>query len=216
MNKLKPLITQTHMRINEKFTPTYRIPNRANFMMFSNHQDAVLLEDGDRRYFVYASPARPRHQAYYDELFRWLYNNGPALLHWLQARPLSRFDPHGRAPLTEAKLALIEASRSPLDAYLEETLKADEWPFTGDLVVASHIADALGAKFRASVTAVAASLKRLGGVRLGQKRMHDGTKPTVWAMRRQELWEQADEGKIAGEYKRPGEEGGRQRYGGRF
>jgi hypothetical protein len=216
MNKLKPLITQSRVRINEKFALPCRIPNRANFMMFSNHQDAVLLEDGDRRYFVYTSPAQPRNQAYYDELFCWLSNNGPALLHWLEARDLSRFNPHGRAPGTEAKLALIEASRSPLDAYLEEALKADEWPFTGDLAVASHIADALGTKFRASVTAVAASLKRLGGVRLGQKRMRDGTKPAVWAMRRPELWQQADEGKIADEYERTGEVGGRQRWGGRF
>ncbi len=34
MNKLKPLITQPHLRINEKYVPQYRMPNRANFLLF--------------------------------------------------------------------------------------------------------------------------------------------------------------------------------------
>lgn len=203
MNKLKPMITQPHLRINEKYVPQYDMPNRANFLLFSNHKDAILLDEGDRRYFVYYSPAEPKTPDYYVTLFGWLEENAGVLLHWLQNRALTNFNPKARPPMTAAKREVIESSRPPLESYLLDKFGAEEWPFSGDLVVPSHIADVLPPRFKATASAVGRILKKFGGVNLGQKRMGDQTKPTVYAMKKTKKWKQADENTIAEKYEFP-------------
>jgi hypothetical protein len=203
MNKLKPLITQHHVRINEKFTPPYRIPNRANFLIFSNHADALLIDPGDRRYLIYESPASPREPTYYKKLFSWFDENPGVILHHLSTRNIDAFNPTAHAPMTDTKREVIEASRSPVEAYLSAALAAREWPFISDLAVANHLTEALQRMMRVTLGQVATALRNLGALKLGQKRMPDKTKPVVWAVRRQELWSQADEGTIAAEYHRP-------------
>ena len=47
MNKLKPMITQPITQIREMMREPYSHPNRFNFLCFSNHDDALLLSDGD-------------------------------------------------------------------------------------------------------------------------------------------------------------------------
>ena len=76
-----------------------------------------------------------------------------------------------------------------------------EMPFMD--TVAGHLAEVVPQSLRANVINVGKILEKLGGKRLGQKRMPDETKPTVWAMRRPELWEQATETKIADTYMKP-------------
>ena len=209
MNKLKSLITQPHVRINEKYVPQYRMPNRANFLLFSNYKDAIVLDDGDRRYFVYHSGAEPKDTSYYGQLFEWLDSNAGVLLDYLLKRDLSEFKAKARAPMTASKERVIVTSRSSLEAFLRDKFDAEEWPFTGDLVVPGHLVDVLPSRLRANVNNVRRLLEGLGGVRLGQKRMHDGTKPTVWAMRRPEIWQQSREKKIAQSYCRPVIENGK-------
>ncbi len=212
MNKFKPLITQPHLRINEKYVPQYRFPNRVNFLLFTNHEDAIILDKGDRRYFVYHSPAHPKGPEYYRELFSWLAASPGALLHWLQSRNLNNFNPNERPPMTAAKRDVIEASRPPLETYLRDKLEAEEWPFLGDLAVPSHIADALPPNLRTSVNKVSGVLIKLGGEKLGQKRLKDGTKPTVYAMRKKNEWRQASESKISKHCRDPSLE----KYKGKF
>ena len=125
------------------------------------------------------------------------------LLDYLLRRDLSKFQAKARAPMTASKKSVIATSQSPLETYLRDKFDAEEWPFTGELVVASHLADVLPTSLRANVNNVTKTLERLGGVRLGQKRMDNGTKPMVWAMRRPVIWQQAPEALIEEEYDRP-------------
>jgi hypothetical protein len=202
MNKLKPMITQPYFRINEKYVVQYEIANRANFLLFTNYEDAILLDHGDRRYFVYHSPAKPRGAEYYDGLFQWLEDNAGVVLHWLSKRDLSGFNANARPPMTAAKEAVIEKSLPPLEMYLRDKFKAEEWPFLGDLSAPSHVWDALPAPLRANVNRVADVLKKLGGEKLGQKRVATG-KPTIYAMRNKEQWRQASEAEIKKHYQDP-------------
>lgn len=203
MNKLKPLITEPQIRINEKFLPQYTLANRANFLILSNHEDAVLLEATDRRYFIAQSPAVAQAKEYYDCLFGFLRDCPGVLLNYLRTRDIGDFKAKAPPPVTDAKRAVIESSRPALEAYLAEQFAAQDWPFTGDLAIASDIADALHRKFGASTSQVAKILKKLGGVSLGQKRMKDKSKPTVWAMCRPDTWRTANETLVADHCKRP-------------
>ncbi|GAH30468.1 unnamed protein product, partial [marine sediment metagenome] len=60
MNRLKPVITDDTLRIEEKYGCAYTIENRMNLICFTNHSDALKLENGDRRWFVVSSPAVPK------------------------------------------------------------------------------------------------------------------------------------------------------------
>ena len=105
--------------------------------------------------------------------------------------------------MTAAKGDVIEASRPPLETYLRDKLEAEEWPFLGDLAVPSHIADARLPNLRTSVNKVSVLLIKLGGEKLGQKRLLDGTKPTFYAMRNKGKWRQASESEVSKHYKDP-------------
>src|SRR5260221_13411986 len=86
------------------YRPGYTMANTVNFLMFTNHREAIPVEADDRRYFVIFSPAQPQEPAYYDRLFGEILGSGAAhVAHWLRGRELSNFDPKRRAPATAAK-----------------------------------------------------------------------------------------------------------------
>ena len=103
-NRLKPVITEPTLRIEEKYGTPYSIPNHLNLICFTNHRDALRIENGDRRWLVIFSPAKPGEQAYYDRLFeRIASEDGPAAVkHALLERRVT-INPKGRAPQTGAK-----------------------------------------------------------------------------------------------------------------
>ena len=106
-NKLKGYVTQPTVRVNEKYIKAYEVDNLANFMCFTNHRDALKVQDDDdRRWLVLWSDAEPKETAYYDELFSRLGDpeSLSAALGWLANRPLERLEPNGRAPMTSAKV----------------------------------------------------------------------------------------------------------------
>jgi len=62
MNALKPLVTNDDISINEKFRNNRQVQNISNYILFSNHHDALALTPGDRRYFVVKSPLQHKSQ----------------------------------------------------------------------------------------------------------------------------------------------------------
>lgn len=204
MNNLKPLITNDQIEINEKNQPTYWLRNRANFVMFSNHDDAAMLEDGDRRYFVFKSHAEPKDEAYYEWYFRWLENDGAAALaHFFLKRDLSKYNPNKPAPKTIAKEEIVRDSRTAHDAYLFDLFETEQIPFDRDVVVASEIVEYANdrARLRATTKSVAKFLRSVGGLELGMKRIADPrgepTKRRVWAIHNQDFYKTATESAIS-------------------
>lgn len=76
-NRLKPLITDPTLRIQEKYQTTYTIDNRLNLLCFTNHRDAIRIEESDRRWFIVFSPAKARDHGYYKRLFAHLTATAP-------------------------------------------------------------------------------------------------------------------------------------------
>lgn len=141
MNRLKPVITQDVTQIREMHTPTYPYPNRFNLIGFTNHKDSLLLDGDDRRYCVLNSDARPKDSAYYDELWKWIDDprNIQSLKHFLLERDMSKFNPHARPPMTQAKEDMIKMSRSALEEWICNSIADYAWPFNRQIVCTPHL-----------------------------------------------------------------------------
>lgn len=208
MNKLKPLITESTISINQKNLPTYTIPNRVNLLLFSNHYDALRLDADDRRYCVIHCPGKRQADDYYQRLFGWTDENAPALLYYLQSRDLSGFDSRGMPVRTAAKEEMIEASQDPLTAMIQARVEALEHPFVCDLVVTPHIVEALAADrafsgLKVNVNTVGNALRQIAHMRGRQVRMANGTRPLMRVIRNLKAWADRPESDWAKAYRRP-------------
>ncbi|WP_370311246.1 primase-helicase family protein [Sagittula sp.] len=189
-NKLKPLITQEVVRINEKNVKPYRVTNHANFMMYSNYENAAFIEDQDRRYFVIICRQKPKTPEYFVELYGKIWGEEiGAFAHVLLTRDLSAFNPHAPAPHTEDKDTVRNATQNGVEAWLEDAWHSHSAPFDRDVIntrEALKIAQDGGAPRQMSVQSIIAFLgkERIGGGDLGKPRIGPkGNQVRVYAVR---------------------------------
>lgn len=117
---LKHVITTPVITVNEKNKPQYDIANHINFLLNSNHPDAVRMEDGDKRYMIHCIPhPYPADREKYIWYSNWLDNGGSSYLmdHFLRMR-LTGFDPHEHAPETTSKSEMIIASKDDVSLWV--------------------------------------------------------------------------------------------------
>lgn len=119
-NRLKALITSTTVQINPKNLPRREERNHINIVFLSNELQPLALDNSDRRYLVIYTP-RAREFEFYRRLKAWKEAGGLAAFYeYLLTYPLEGFDPYAPAPLTQAKLDLIDMNRkSPERFWLE-------------------------------------------------------------------------------------------------
>ena len=201
-DKLKHLITREHVTINAKYQPTYTLPDRLNYLMTSNHPDALFLEQTDRRFFVHEITERPLSQRFYDRYHRWLGRDGPAaLFHWLlTAVDVSDFNPRAPAPFTQAKGEMTDLAASDLDLWAralredpDAVLRLDGHAVRRDLWTVEELlalADPEGQR-RTTKIALSKALRRAGLRQLPVTRTAAGAK-RLWAVRRAERWHRAN------------------------
>lgn len=125
-NKLKTLLTQPHFRLNVKNRKSYTVRDCINYYFSSNHEDAVYLERHDRRFFVVHADIDKLEAAFYTDYMTWLNNGGAERLfyHLLYEVELGDFNPHGEAPMTEAKMAMQATGLSDVEDWAFQ-LKVD-------------------------------------------------------------------------------------------
>lgn len=208
-NKMKPLITQETVRVNQKHVKPYDVENTANFICTSNHDSPIKLEPGDRRWFVYKSPSRIKESGYYDHLFSWAEQNLAVIAHYLHSIDLSDFNPDAPPPMTPDKVALIEVSREPLERLLREMIEANEKPFGDkDLVLLRDVTFEVQRKGlgRYNELDIARVLPRVGFTKLerDKKAAKDGARVSLrpWCRANHEKWEQASGQECADEISR--------------
>ncbi|MCW5648364.1 MAG: cell division protein FtsK [Ramlibacter sp.] len=119
-NRLKALITSPSVQINPKNLPRREERNHINIVFLSNELQPLALDNSDRRYLVIYTP-RAREFEFYRQLKEWKEGGGLAAFYaYLLEYPLDDFDPFAPAPLTQAKLDLIDMNRkSPERFWLE-------------------------------------------------------------------------------------------------
>lgn len=118
---MKSWITGHVVTVNQKYIEPYALPNVANFFLTSNHDDALHVEDHDRRYFVHevgSNPMTPEEGKYFGEWIKEPRNRNALLYHLTHEVDCTGFEPGGHAPMTEAKADMVAAGRNALDSWV--------------------------------------------------------------------------------------------------
>lgn len=202
-NMFKTMITQKTIHINQKYVPSYTVPDRINYYFTSNDPDAFYLDEGDRRFFIHEVLSGGLPEDLRKRYVKWRDSDVGMqhLFYYLLNLPLGNFDPQAPALVTGAKREMTSISKSEIGAFVEHLMEApSSAPFNklnGDLVTADELHmlfDPLGTK-KGSANAIARELKRCGfhkiqnpsggAIRIGDRQLR------VYAIRNREKWRNA-------------------------
>jgi hypothetical protein len=116
-NRLKSIITETIVDVNEKYLRPYTIKNWLHVFACSNTKRALYLDDVDRRWFLPLVTETLLSEQYWTGFHRWLREDGLGIiLHYLTElakKPEYIIGTGEHAPKSATKEEVIEVSRSP-------------------------------------------------------------------------------------------------------
>jgi hypothetical protein len=199
LDRLKPFVSNSYIAIEEKGRDHRTVPNFSSYLMFTNHQDAIPIGDGDRRYCAIFSRIQSQEQlyselcgksgseAYFDRLFSMVDVHSSALAHYFDSRVISRnFNPNGRAPETSAREVMISYALSPDRLALEDAISRHTCAVINDQLVdvtwLNRLATAEGDILPVG-RALSSILLEMGYTAIDGRRMRikkTGTKHYVW------------------------------------
>lgn len=191
-DKLKPLIAAPPktLTVTQKFQPSWNIPNVAITFGMTNRPDGLLIENSDRRLWVFISSAKPKSPDYYRELVAWYRAGGAAkVARWLLDRGVSQwFDP-GRCPddVLGHKEEMRHEGRTAVMHFLVEQLAKEGGEFAGEVVVFARQMLDLGQRSSTprgvaggiNHKSVTAAFREAKFVKMGQMRIGSGFE-SVW------------------------------------
>ena len=202
LDAIKPLITNKRLELQGKMANQVMTDNRANFMLTTNHRDAIPKTENDRRYAMYfTAQQEAAHLArdgltgdYFPVLHRWADAGGYAICtDYLRHHAIpAALDPAGamhRAPVTSTTHEAIEAGRGPAEAAIQEAIETEEVGFRGGWISSMYLSALLDARrIRLSPNqwdALVASLgyhhpRGLPGGRLNASVQPDGKRSRIW------------------------------------
>lgn len=152
---LKPLVTDDRVEIQGKGADQVMGDNRANFVLCSNHKDAILKNRGDRRYAVFFTAQQTPedlHKAgmvladgttptrYFPDLYDWLKKGGgfANVTHYLEnyeiAAELNPAELCVRSPVTTSTGEAIEQSQGGVEQEVQEAIYQNRPGFAGGWV----------------------------------------------------------------------------------
>ena len=144
---LKPMITNSVLEIQRKGGDQITGDNRANFMLFSNHKDAIQKTRTDRRYCVFYTAQQSIEDIeaagmggdYFPSLYRWLDSGGAGHIHHFLKNYQIReeFNPATschRAPATTSTEEAILLSRPKAEQLILEAIESGQMGFRGPWV----------------------------------------------------------------------------------
>lgn len=135
MNVLKPLISNARISVNQRFMDNRELPNRTNYLLFTNHHDSLAITDDDRRYFVLKSRLQTREQVvalgrgYFEKLFEIIHDRAAELRHFFENWQVSEdFPADSHAPMTTYLADLVETSVNDTHQIVRQIIKEGETP----------------------------------------------------------------------------------------
>jgi hypothetical protein len=151
MNTLKKLITNDDIPIEQRNRDSREVENTTNYLLFSNHHDALAITPNDRRYFIVKSPLQSKSQVlelgedYFTRLFSFLETHPGAFRSYLMDWPISPdFNPNGHAPRTKYLQEMVSDSSSDLVFSVRKLLLEGDHPLIQfDIVSAKAILDVI-------------------------------------------------------------------------
>ena len=139
MDRLKPFITNSMIQIEEKGRDHRTVPNFTNYLLLTNYKDALPITNDDRRFCVMYGRiqnevelfnyfgGRDATGDYFENLFAESEKHAGAIKTYLLTRAISEdFKASGRAPDTESRRLMIQASVSPEQCTVEDLINKHE------------------------------------------------------------------------------------------
>lgn len=205
-NRLKSLVNAEFRDINPKYGRQYREHNSCRWLVFSNHDNALPINDTDRRWRVLRHDREPRSPTYYTALYARLrdaeFVNAVGV--FLRDRDISRFNPGERPPMNEAKRVVVDASKSAVVQYAEQMVAL--WP--ADVVTNRDISRVLSGDEQTDddpTPAMRLALRELNAVPAPNPFTARGRRGRGWIIRNHWRWETAPSGEVASEANRVGD-----------
>lgn len=155
LNSVKPCVTNVNITIHRKRQDPYNAVNTMNYIAFTNHKDALPLDDTDRRWVVVFAPWENIGQfeqrvgcvndAYFDRLFTALDRGEAYLRRYFLDRDLSQFNRNGRAPDTEEKRIMVSLGVSDELSTVRDLIAEGGYGFGPDVVSTGELRKAIEA-----------------------------------------------------------------------
>lgn len=127
-NKLRNMVNPEFRQMNPKFGRQYKEHNACRWLVFSNHLNALPLNDEDRRWRAVVHKAPPRAPAVYEQLYALLadaeFINAVAV--FFATRDISKFKPGEKPPMTASKREVVASSKSMDQHSIDQLCKY--WP----------------------------------------------------------------------------------------
>lgn len=141
-NKTKTWITDRRIEVHPKGLKSHDIYNRLQVTASSNFDDAVQLDNNDRRWAV-CEMGDALSERETVELFGFLNSErAPGVLrHIFSEVSLTGFNPNGRAPETRAKRGMIRAGIGQWESAIVERMVSGGAPFDKDVFYISDVID---------------------------------------------------------------------------
>jgi len=191
LNTIKPYITNDQVTIHPKGVNEYVAPNTVNYIAFTNHHDALPLEDTDRRWWVQFTPFNDQEELfrvadsnYFSRLFESIANHAPGLRKWLlEFEPIEAFNPKGQAPTSFAKNQMIGLNTSDEFQTIKTLLEEGGFGFSKEIFSSKHLTTAISFVEDAEVPkgkTLNKMLMKLGYSTLGHSVKWEGKACTIW------------------------------------
>jgi primase-polymerase (primpol)-like protein len=149
---LKPMITNNKLAKRAMQQSQVTADLCANFMLNSNHKDAIRKTTSDRRFAVFYTAQQTAEDLerdgmngdYFPELYNWLNNGGFAIVnHYLSTYPIpEELNPAGkchRAPETSSTAEAITSSLGGVEQDIIEAIEENRIGFAGGWVSSVHL-----------------------------------------------------------------------------
>jgi hypothetical protein len=195
LNAIKPFVTNDSIEIHRKGMDTYEAVNTMNYIAFTNHGDALPLEDGERRFFVIFTPfgsevdlsealADLGGGRYFELLHAGIEQHRAELRQFFLEYPLAQgFDRNGRAPKTAEKQQMVLMSMSAEEEAARDAIEAGAVGVTRDVVSSACLTAALALSddpFVLETTKINRLLSKMGFSRCDKKVKWKGRAHIVW------------------------------------
>jgi len=192
-NQLKTLVTNDVIEVHRKGCDPFNAPNTANYLLLTNHDDALPLDMGSRRYFALRTRFKtPRELAkakladpdYFERLFSTLREHAGSLRGFLLNHQFSAaFRPNDAAPTTEQLQWVIDLSVPDEHREVQDLLEEDRTPYVKRLAISSkHLTEELKRRgCKVYGRGLSKTLKSLGFTQPDKTRVYvDGERMRVW------------------------------------
>jgi Family of unknown function (DUF5906) len=129
-NKLKDWLagtTSSRVEVNKKHQQPYSIPCIQNWIITTNHADAIALEETERRFWIHDCDKHEPRKDRLPALWEWFEKKGgiEACVGYLLKRDISKFSPHAEPPETAAKREMLRNAQPRQVRWLCEQFRED-------------------------------------------------------------------------------------------